>query len=257
EYLKLDISPVASGVVNLNGTVLDSYPAIGRFYGKVVVTLEAIPITGYEFTHWSGDLVGVENPVSLTVSNDSLISANFSPIMRTMTVEVDGGGTTNPGVGLHEYSDGTLVKITAMPSEGWQFDSWAGDVSDLYSISTIVSLNSDKTVSANFSRITRTMTVEVDGGGTTNPGVGLHEYSDGTLVKITAMPSEGWQFDSWAGDVSDPNSISTIVCLKSDRVVTAKFSRTKLNLPFIGYLTFIGVPALIVRLVLNGNLRND
>jgi len=118
------VSLVGNGSIALNGDIVESYPADSKFYGRISVTLEAMPAPGYYFANWSGDLAGTENPVSLDIFYDSLITANFSPIVHAISLEVDGNGSTEPAVGTHEYNEGDVVSITAIPDEGWQFDGW-------------------------------------------------------------------------------------------------------------------------------------
>ncbi len=112
-----------------------------------------MPAPGYYFASWSDDLAGAENPVSLDILYDSLITADFSPIVHTISLEVDGNGSTEPAVGTHEYNEGDAVSITAIPDEGWQFDGWSGDVTDPQLTITTLIVTSDKTVTADFSRV--------------------------------------------------------------------------------------------------------
>ncbi|MEE9583632.1 MAG: fibronectin type III domain-containing protein, partial [Dehalococcoidales bacterium] len=152
---------------------------------------------------------------------------NFSPIVNyTLTMAVSGNGSTTPAVGDYTYEEGTVVPITATPDADWRFVSWTGDVADPSSASTTVTVDADKTVTANFSPIGyMTLTMVVDGNGTTTPAVGVYSYEEGTVVPITATPDAGWEFDSWSGDVADPSSASTTVTMDTDKTVTANFSQ--------------------------------
>lgn len=223
--MKLDISPVGSGSITLNGVAFESYPATRKFYGRIDFKLEAMPAPGYYFANWSDELAGVENPVSLHIINNSHIIANFSPIVHTISFQVDGNGSTDPVMGTHEYNEGDTVNITAVPDEGWQFDGWSGDVTDPELTTTTFVVTSDKAITADFSPIVHTISLEVDGNGYSEPALGTHEYNEGDTVSITATPESGWQFESWSGDVADPESATTIVKMDSDRVITANFSQ--------------------------------
>jgi uncharacterized repeat protein (TIGR02543 family) len=143
----------------------------------------------------------------------------------TMAVDPTEGGTTDPAVGVHTYAEGTVVDITATPNSGYAFDHWTGDVADVNSATTTVTMDGDKTVTAHFTQITYDLTMAVDpaGGGTTDPAVGIHTYAEGTIVDITATPSAGYEFDHWEGDVADPNAASTTVTMDVDKTVTAHF----------------------------------
>ena len=219
------MSPVGNGSITLDGVAFESYPARRKFYGRIDFNLEAMPAPGYYFANWSGDLAGTENPVSLHVINNSLIIANFSPIVHTISLQVDGNGSTDPAMGTHEYNEGDTVNITAVPDKGWQFDGWSGDVTDPELTTTTFVVTSDKAITADFSPIVHTISLEIDGNGSSDPTVGTHEYNEGDVVSITATPDEGWRFESWSGGVADPESATTTVKMGSDRVITANFSQ--------------------------------
>ena len=67
-----------------------------------------------------------------------------------------GGGTTNPAVGVHAYADGTVVAVTATPATGYAFTSWSGACTGAGACS--VTMDADKTVTANFTQITYNLT---------------------------------------------------------------------------------------------------
>lgn len=77
----------------------------------------------------------------------------LSPDIYTLTMVVSptGSGSTTPSViGTHTYDEGTVVAISATPATGYHFDHWSGDVADPNSASTTVTMDADKTVTANF-----------------------------------------------------------------------------------------------------------
>jgi hypothetical protein len=117
------------------------------------VNLKAVPASGYHFDSWSGDLSGNNNPIAKTIDCNKSITAKSSQIIHTMTMQVNGVGSTTPTEGNHSYGEGTTVIITATPDSGWQFDSWTGTVADPDSATTVLTIDSDKTIVANFSRV--------------------------------------------------------------------------------------------------------
>jgi len=69
----------------------------------------------------------------------------------TMKVSPTGGGsTTPPAVGTYAYVEWTVVNISATPATCYDFVNWSGDVADPNSASTTVTMDADKTVTANF-----------------------------------------------------------------------------------------------------------
>ncbi|MDD5509753.1 MAG: InlB B-repeat-containing protein [Dehalococcoidales bacterium] len=203
---------------------MEAFPASHRFYGREFVDLEAIPAPGYYFNNWSGDLTGTENPVSVNVTHDSLIVANFSPIVHTLSLEVDGSGSIQPAAGAYQYNEGEVVTIKAVPNQGWQFDGWSGGVTNPDLTTTTVTVSSDKTVTAEFTPIVHNLSLGVDGSGSTKPVVGTHRYREGDVVTVIAITGEGWRFDGWSGDVTNSESAVTTVTVSSNKTVTANFT---------------------------------
>ncbi|MDY6986722.1 MAG: choice-of-anchor U domain-containing protein [Thermodesulfobacteriota bacterium] len=194
-----------------------------------VVDITATPAEGWYFDGWTGD-VADPNAASTTVTmdEDKTVTAAFTDqlpqVMLTMAVE--GQGTTVPETGDHLYDMGTEVAITATPAEGWYFSSWTGEVADPNAPSTTVTLDTDKTVTAVFTDQvpTFTLTMAVEGNGTTTPEVGEHTYNLDDVVDITATPAEGWYFGGWTGDVADPDASETTVTMDDNKTVTATFT---------------------------------
>jgi hypothetical protein len=67
-----------------------------------------------------------------------------------LTILVSGSGTTSPSPGTRNYDIESNVNITAIPAEGWLFSNWTGLVLDTDSASTIVVMDGNKTITANF-----------------------------------------------------------------------------------------------------------
>jgi hypothetical protein len=94
-----------------------------------LVELMAVPAEQWEFIRWEGDIEGADNPTSITISNNSDITAIFQH--EDVKVEIEGEG--NVDVELLD-ENGKLkgakrrARLTATPEDGWQFVSWEGDV---------------------------------------------------------------------------------------------------------------------------------
>ena len=99
-------------------------------------------------------------------------------------------------MGPHTYAYGTVLNVTATPAAGYAFTSWSGACSGAGACS--VTMDADKTVTANFTAISYNLTTAVSpaGGGTTNPAVGVHTYAYGAIVAVTATPAAGYVFSS-------------------------------------------------------------
>jgi hypothetical protein len=174
------------------------------------------------------------------IAHSTTIPANPTGPTYDLTMEANpvSGGTTIPNAGVHTYAENSVITIAATPATGYTFDYWTGDVEDPNSARTTVTMNGNKTVTAHFATVLTydlTMAVSPPGSGTTDPAVGLHTYTENTVVPITAIPLEGYAFDYWTGDVADPNSASTTVTMDGNKTIIAHFTE------FIpGYITYIG-----------------
>ena len=149
----MDVEPGGGGTIEVEQTAPSSYPSTLSFSDGASVRVEAVPAPGYRFDNWGGDLSGNTNPATIVIDCNKEITASFSRIIHTLTIQVNGSGSITPGVGTHSYSEGTVVSITATPDAGWQFDNWIGDVADPGSATTTAIMDSDKTFTANFSQV--------------------------------------------------------------------------------------------------------
>jgi len=64
-------------------------------------------------------------------------------------------------------------------------------------------------------------------GGKTSPVVGVHHFELGAEVTLTAVPSPGFQFVYWLGDVIDSTENSTTIYLDAPKIVIAVFERSE------------------------------
>ncbi|CAL2094886.1 InlB B-repeat-containing protein [Tenacibaculum sp. 190524A05c] len=215
-----------------NGTVsTNPNPTGGTYDDGTSVVLTAIPATsGYQFDGWSGDATGTTNPLTIVMDSDKTVTAMFSKIQRTLTINATNGSvSTNPNPLGGTYDDGTSVELTATPDAGYQFDGWSGNATGTTNPLTIV-MDSDKTVTAMFSKIQRTLTINATNGSvSTNPNPVGGTYDDGTSVELTATPDAGYQFDGWSGNATGTTNPLTIV-MDSDKTVTAMFSKIQRTL---------------------------
>jgi len=96
-------------------------------YGDVV-TLTAIPDTGWVFAGWSGDVTGTDNPLTLTISGDMNVTATFIPPEYELTILLYGNGVVDANPDKPVYAYGEVVELTAVADPGWYFTGWSGDL---------------------------------------------------------------------------------------------------------------------------------
>ncbi len=195
------------------------------------VDVTAIPITGWKFDSWSGDIsTPTEDTLSLTMDSNKTVVATFVKITRSLTIEATGSGTVDPPAGSYSKDDGAVINVTATPASGWLFNGWNGDVAISTSATTTVTMNSDKTVTANFTKSSFDLTITLNGSGTIEPRTGTYTYDRNAVITLKATPSAGWKFDNWTGDVASPNSANTTITMNSDKTIVANFSKSSYSL---------------------------
>ena len=204
-------------------------PPGGSYLEGTSVEVTALPSEGWEFDHWSGDLHGSTNPETIVMNNERSITATFTEIPVTeydLTINVTGQGSVSATPPETPYEQGTVVSLTATPGTGYQLTSWSGTDDDTSAaLTNTVTMNSDKTVTVTFSLIPPeqyTLSVATNGSGS----VGLYPsggtYEEGTRVTVVASPDTGWQFTGWSGDISGTGNPQSIV-MDADKAVTATF----------------------------------
>ena len=216
-------------------------PIIGphTYPAGTVVPIIATPASGRRFVNWSGDVNSVAYVNSaittVTMQGNYEITANFEvipPVKYSLTItSTPGGSVTTPGQGTFTYDAGAVVSLVATATSGYQFAGWTGDVGTLSCAcqSTTITVNGNYSIMANFEVIPvtyYTLTVAVNGSGSTSPAVGQHSYAAGTTVPIIATPVSCHSFVNWTGNVgtiANVNAASTTITINSNYSVMANF----------------------------------
>jgi len=158
-----------SGEVILDGgTTKDLMTMTGGLNGVVMKGLSGSPVTDNLGNYsskvrfgWSGIVTPAKtgyifNPPNKSYSNVTSDQINqdymASFVQYTLTINAGTGGTTYPEPGSYTHDSGTEVSVKAVPSSGYQFSGWTGDASGTSNPITIT-MDSDKSITANFSAI--------------------------------------------------------------------------------------------------------
>ena len=94
--------------------------------------MTATPQGEYLFKDWSDGNTNATR--TITVSSNINLTANFEKRKYPLTINIEGEGEVieeivNAGR-TTDYDSGATVKLTAVPSEGWEFAGWSGDIGD-------------------------------------------------------------------------------------------------------------------------------
>jgi hypothetical protein len=208
-----------------------------------VVSLIPTPDAGSLFAGWADGSHPDCQDGELTMSAIRRCTATFNrQVQETryvleVAVAGDGEGTvTSRPSGIscgndctEEYPAGTVVTLSATPSDGSTFDGWSGDRD---CSNGIVTMSVDRSCTATLSLEVETFRLSISKTGsgqgtvTSSPG-GIdcggdcaEEYETGTVVTLTAVPSSGSTFDGWSGDSDCSNGV---VAMNADRDCEATF----------------------------------
>jgi hypothetical protein len=120
--LSVTVSPGSSGSVS---------PSSGSIAKGTSVTLTPTPATEYDFLEWSGSgITSSANPLVFTMNQDMNINAIFKKKTYSLNVSVEGEGNVSQGEASQKTTTthGTTYTLTAVPSDGWEFLEWKGDI---------------------------------------------------------------------------------------------------------------------------------
>lgn len=175
----------------VNGTVVANPSQVNYNYGTSV-QLTATPSVGYAFTSWSGDATSLLNPLTISMTTNKNIIANFTALYTLNTTAVHGTVSKSPN--QTSYLNGTSVQLVATANAGYIFTSWSGDATGTANPLS-VSMNGNKNIAANFVAVTPAVvlgTIANFGAYGGNAGItnqGLHTVINNGSIGTTAASS--------------------------------------------------------------------
>lgn len=196
------------------------------------ISFQATPNDGYNFVRWEGDLISTNNPSSLVLNKDVLVTAVFEKKSYTFTINIDGEGVIEEEIiqAKTDYEHGSLVRLTPIPDTGWEFMEWTGDVNSNAN-PLDVSATSELNLTAIFERQQFDLNITTIGGGQVQSSVvypKTAKYPFGSQVTLTANPNESKEFKEWIGDISGSINPTTFT-LDSSMSVTGVFQPKTLS----------------------------
>jgi len=177
--------------------------------------------------------------VALIAGITGCVGSSTQPVQYDLTIASGAGGSvTEPGEGTFTCDSGRVVDLVAIPTSGYRFVNWTGDVDTIanpYAASTTITMNDGYSIRANFEQTEATfytLTVGVTGSGSVSPTAGQHTRAAGTVVPIIATPASGYQFVGWSGDmgtIANVNAASTTITMNDDYSIIANFEETAIT----------------------------
>ncbi|MDR2593104.1 MAG: InlB B-repeat-containing protein [Chitinispirillales bacterium] len=154
------------------------------------------------------------------------------------------GGSVVRDPDLDEYKQGTTVKVTAKPAEGYVFAGWAGAVTDTAS-TVFIKMDDNKMLVAKFKLPSKdavlqghalvTSAYPPEGGSVARSPDKEEGYAPGELVTLTASAERGYKFTGWSA-AGGKNKLKltkggrdVTVTMDGDKALAANFDRIKFD----------------------------
>ena len=163
----------------------------GLYEDGEIVRISATPKVGYLFARWSDG--NTENPRKITVESELSLTAEFTAVCRLSVLSNDATMGTVKGSG--EYAESTIVILSALPNEGFQFARWNDGSTENPRPVTVME---DTELTAEFETGSHRLSVRSG-----------NEDMGNVTALLTATPNTGYQFIHWNdGDISNPRTIA-------------------------------------------------
>ncbi|MDO9399544.1 MAG: FG-GAP-like repeat-containing protein, partial [bacterium] len=240
----------------------------GIYNNNTSITLTANVLAGSKFAGWSGGGCSGIGDCEVTIDSAKTVTANFE--LLTLTVQRIGTGRnsgtiTSVSAGIscgtdcsETYNYNAPITLTANVLAGSRFVGWSGGGCSGAGACD-VTMDSAKTVSANFELLK--LTVEIDRTGTgsgiiTSAPAGIscgtdcsEVYNNNTSVVLTATPLAGSKFVGWDTGFGDCKSSGVGTCtviMDKERDAVAKFELLTLTVIKTGTTEIYGVGPTII-----------
>ncbi len=190
-------------------------PADGSSYYApgTQVLLTAVPMAGYVFDGWSGDLTGSTNPQWVTMSAPKTISAKFSPLKAEIKINtnppglsftVDGITYTTAQTFSWEVGSTHLLRTTSLQGTGgtrYVFGDWS-DGKSLDHALIVPSVSTAYTANFGTQYLLMMEVLPAAAGIVSISPASADGYYDAlALVRMTATANSGYLFAGWRGDL--------------------------------------------------------
>ncbi len=248
----------------VNGYISKS-PSMALYENGTVVQLTAVPVAGWHFVNWTGDLSGTQNPSNITMGSNKNITAIFEEnifqiVLDKTSLTVNEGGTSTFNVKLSTQPNATTIVNVSRSSGSSNISVVSGATLTftssnwgVYQSVTLASAEDDldnyndmSTISVSASGLT-TQTLDatqadddytlditaLNGTVTKNPDRTL--YDKDVTVTLTAAPIANYRFVNWTGDLTGTDN-PAILSFSANRIVTANFAHATadLNMAVLG-----------------------
>jgi len=181
--------------------------------------------SGHSFKEWSSG----EKTTTITVTHElaGVYTANYK-IRFNLAIDEDTGGTTDPPHGTYAYFGDETASVTAIPSVGYVFHHWILDDAPAGDSNPIsVWMYKNHRLQAAFNWVgTYDLEISATSDGTTEPSSGVYTITNGTELKVKALPDAGWFLERWRLDgVSVGNQNPITILMDRSHTLSAEFQK--------------------------------
>jgi len=151
----------------------------------------------------------------------------FQPSEEEIAQGHNKGVTTWEGTlfGQDSYKPGSYAQIEVVPNPGFEFERWEGaNIGDTAEAKTFVTMSDHIKIKPHYKRIWNVIAApdnkeagKVKGGG---------NYPEGTEVKLSVEPNEGFKFLGWEGKgiiEEEKEELETSIIVEGDHDIVARF----------------------------------
>jgi hypothetical protein len=188
-------------------------------HGGAGTAVTAVPDQGYRFVNWS-DGVTTATRTDAGVTHDIDVTANFSPLMYTLTYTAGANGTISGTSPQIVPRNGSGTAVTAVPDIGYHFVIWSDGLGTATRQDTNVTTNI--AVTANFAINTYTLTYTAGANGTISGATPQTVNHGASGAPVTAVANTGYHFTGWSDGLGNATRQDTNVT--ASKSVTANFA---------------------------------
>ena len=245
--LTTNVEPMEGGAVALE----PEQPAEG-YDCCTTVTATAAAEVGYTFVEWTGDIGDAESiseSIAVHIDDNKEITATFEQAEYTLdvssvglegatacasvTVSYDGfSDTVAPGGNMTFTVPGAVTATLEMEGTCCSFEDWIVDgVSQGDQAMISIFMDGDHQVEAVSDPPPFDLSVNVDPmeGGSVTVDPEQMDYACNDVVTVTAVPTTGFVFTGWMGDLTTMNATEQIT-MTENKEITATFASAEVNL---------------------------
>jgi hypothetical protein len=258
-YLTLNttVIPVSSG------NVVKNPDKTGYSYNESV-QLTAVSNAGFIFGSWSGDATGSVNSLTITLTANMNVTANFTLLNETISIPtiISGPAATIAGKSETYTTNGAVSSLGH--SVEYRFDWGDGNISGwgdaaqshiwatngTFAVKsqarcstdiTNVSLWSEIVSNITVSYLTLNIALNPEGSGSVSKNPDKEGYSFNEPVELTANGNTGYAFASWSGDETGSTNPLNLT-MSTNKTITADFVEQSTTLQLTAISSMERVP---------------